>query len=269
MSANLFFLGTGHAMVTKCYNTCFLLEQDGNYFLTDAGGGNGILTRLEQAQIPLSSLHHMFVTHSHTDHILGVVWVIRKIASMMMAGKYQDSFMIYCHKELVSIIDTICRLTLAPKFLAMIDSRMKLVPLSHKDVIQAAGLSIQVFDIGSAKTKQYGFRARLSDGQILVCLGDEPFHEGSLSFVKGCDWLLSEAFCLYGERETFHPYEKHHSTALDAARTAQSLSVRNLVLYHTEDSDLEHRKERYTREAASVFSGRIFVPDDLEKIRLF
>ena len=48
-------LGTGHATVTRCYNTCFVLEQtagDGTCrLLVDAGGGNGILAQLEKAGI--------------------------------------------------------------------------------------------------------------------------------------------------------------------------------------------------------------------------
>ena len=44
----LTMLGTGCAMVTKCYNTCFVIENDdGSLFLTDAGGGNTILPQLE------------------------------------------------------------------------------------------------------------------------------------------------------------------------------------------------------------------------------
>ena len=268
MSAKLIFLGTGHAMVTKCFNTCFLLEQNGKYFLTDAGGGNGILTRLEQAKIPLSSLHHMFVTHSHTDHILGVIWVIRKISALILSGQYEGTFTLYCHEELASTIQTICRLTLAPNALSPLGSRIQFRIVSHGEVLEAAGLTLHFFDIGSTKTKQFGFRALLEDGQSLVCLGDEPFQESSLPYGKDCNWLLSEAFCLFEDRATFHPYEKHHSTALDAARMAETLSVRNLILYHTEDSCLERRKERYTTEARSAFSGRIFVPDDLEEIIL-
>ena len=30
----------------------------------------------------------MFVTHAHTDHILGAVWVIRMVAQRMQSGKY-------------------------------------------------------------------------------------------------------------------------------------------------------------------------------------
>ena len=41
-------LGTGSAMVTKCYNTCFTISnnEENEYFLVDAGGGNTILSNL-------------------------------------------------------------------------------------------------------------------------------------------------------------------------------------------------------------------------------
>ena len=54
----------------------------------------------------------------------------------------------------------------------------------------------------------------------------------------------------------------------DAARIAQELEVKNLLLYHTEDRTLDTRKRRYSREAEEFFSGNVFVPGDLEVIRL-
>ena len=38
----LIMLGSGHAMVTKCYNTCFAIQNESGIVLVDAGGGNGI-----------------------------------------------------------------------------------------------------------------------------------------------------------------------------------------------------------------------------------
>ena len=58
-------------------------------------------------------------------------------------------------------------------------------------------------------------------------------------YAEGADWLMSEAFCLYEDRDCFQPYEKHHSTVLDAARLAQELRGKNLILYHTEDRTLD------------------------------
>lgn len=70
-------LGTGHATVTECYNTCFVLRDNDEYFMVDAGGGNQILRILEEQQISLTQIHDLFITHAHTDHILGAVWIIR------------------------------------------------------------------------------------------------------------------------------------------------------------------------------------------------
>ena len=70
----LVILGTGFAMATKCFNTCFFLELDnGSLFLTDAGGGNGILRQLEVTDFDYNKCHYMFVTHGHTDHVCETV----------------------------------------------------------------------------------------------------------------------------------------------------------------------------------------------------
>ena len=45
----LTMLGTGNALVTECYNTCFMLDDNGQLFLTDGGGGNNILHQIKYA----------------------------------------------------------------------------------------------------------------------------------------------------------------------------------------------------------------------------
>ena len=102
----LVILGTGFAMATKCFNTCFFLEmEDGSLFLTDAGGGNGILRQLEVTNFDYNKCHHMFVTHGHTDHVLGVVWIIRKVADLMNKGKFEGQFHIYCHDVVKDMLE--------------------------------------------------------------------------------------------------------------------------------------------------------------------
>ena len=65
----IIMLGTGNAAVTKCYNTCFAIQNKEEYFLVDTGGGNGILTQLEKAQLPIPKIHHILISHAPTDHI--------------------------------------------------------------------------------------------------------------------------------------------------------------------------------------------------------
>lgn len=268
LKLELIMLGTGHAMVTKCYNTCFAIRNGEEYFLVDAGGGNGIMQQLEKAEIPYKNIRNMFVTHGHTDHVLGVVWVIRKVAALMNAGKYEGDFNIYCHDEVKEILHVFCRMTLTKKLLKTMDERIHIIEVKDDDKDEILGMKLNFFDIKSTKAKQFGFTAILPNGKKIVCLGDEPFNKENEKYMDECDLLLSEAYCLYEDREAFKPYEKHHSTALDAGVLAENLGAKALLLYHTEDSNLAERKRRYSEEAAVNFKGKVFVPEDLERIDL-
>lgn len=265
---SLVVLGTGNATVVRCYNTCFALRSPGAVFLVDTGGGNGILTQLDRAGIPLSEIHDVFITHQHCDHLLGVIWLIRMVAQGRQKGTYQGDCRIYGHAGLVRIIDTMARLTLQSAQTGELGRHIHLIPLEDGETKEIAGYPVTFFDIHSEKVRQFGFTLRLHSGEKLTCLGDEPFHEQNADWVRGSDWLLSEAFCLYGEAERFSPYEKHHSTVREACLLAQRFQVPNLVLWHTEETHLECRKQLYSAEGRSFYSGRLYVPDDLDVIAL-
>ena len=276
-------LGTGNATVSQIYNTCFVLQTSSTLMLVDAGGGNGILSQLKKANVLISDIHHLFVTHAHTDHVLGVIWVIRMVAQ---CKGYEGLLHVYGNDKVMKVIKTIIDMILAKKQLAKVAERVVFHQLEDGDCFEVGDMKLECFDIQSTKEKQFGFRAELpgaSDNNasennasednhakplVLACLGDEPYNEQNRRYIEGADWMMCEAFCLYADRDTFKPYEKCHSPALDAGKLAEKLGVKNLILYHTEEKTLANRKENYTREAAGNFKGRIFVPDDLEVIEL-
>ena len=264
----LYVFGTGNAQATRCYNTCFAIRDEEEYFLVDAGGGNGILRILEDMNVPLTKIHHVFVTHEHNDHILGMVWIIRMIATAMKKGSYEGNLSIYCHDGLVEAIKTLCRLTIQKKFCDFFDDRILFVPLSDGDTHKILDYEVTFFDILSTKARQFGFTTVLKNGKKLTCAGDEPYNPGCERYVAGSDWLLHEAFCLFREADIFNPYEKHHSTVKEACQTAQELNIPNLILYHTEDKNIKNRKRWYTEEGRQYYHGNLYVPDDMECFEL-
>lgn len=261
-------LGTGNAAVTRCFNTCFILHSNDTSLLVDAGGGNGILRQLELADIPLGDISAMYLTHCHTDHLLGAVWILRYVATAFVQKKRSGTFTFYGPQKVLDALDNICRLTLPGKVTSRIGNEIVLRPVTDGETLSIGYIGITAFDIGSTKELQFGFRALLPSGTSLVCLGDEPFNERCRKYAAGADWLMHEAFCLYAQRDIFKPYEKHHSTSLEAGKVAQDLGVKNLILYHTEDRNLATRRASYTAEAATHFTGAIHVPDDLDTIPL-
>ena len=261
-------LGTGNAMCVNCYNTCFYLNSPQGGLLVDGGGGNGILRQLIRAKIPFESIRHMFVTHCHTDHIMGTIWMIRKISPLIYKGKHKGPFTIYCNNEVRDALLTMGPLMIPSKIFNAVGDTVILREVHDGELVTIDDMEVTFFDIASTNFKQYGFEAKLPDGQRLVCLGDEPYSVQSEPYARNCDWLMCEAFCLYKDRFVFNPYEKNHSTALDAGMLAQELGVKHLVLYHTEDTRLNTRSETYTAEAAQYFKGDILVPDDLQTFEL-
>ncbi|MDD3339713.1 MAG: MBL fold metallo-hydrolase [Lachnospiraceae bacterium] len=264
----LTILGTGNAMVTECFNTCFALSEEHMHFLVDTGGGNRIMKVLKDAAIPVEDIHDIFLTHEHIDHLLGIIWLIRLVGTKMNQGKYQGTLRIYCHSDLVKTVETIAGLTIQKKVTKHLHKDIVFVPLESGDTKEILGCPVTFFDIHSTKAKQYGFTMMLPNQTKFTCVGDEPYNEADYEYVKDSDWLMHEAFCLYGEADRFKPYEKHHSTVREACQVAEQLQVPNLILYHTEETHLKDRKELYSREGRTYYHGNLYVPYDMEAFQL-
>ncbi|MGL5938592.1 MAG: MBL fold metallo-hydrolase [Phocaeicola sp.] len=262
------FLGTGNAAVTSCYNSCFTLSQGDEHLLVDGGGGNGILIQLEKAGISYQQIHHLVVSHAHTDHLFGAIWVIRMIGAEIGKGKYKGNLHLYVHKELAELISQIIKNTLPQKIFKLLGERILIEVISDGECKDIMNHQVTFFDIHSTKLKQFGFTLIYGEANRFTFLGDEPYNEQEYEYVKGADWLLHEAFCLYSERERFKPYEKHHATVKEACEVAQQLGVKNLLLFHTEDKCIADRKSLYSEEGSAYYSGNLFVPNDLEILEL-
>ena len=236
--------------------------------LVDGGGGNGIFRQLKAAGERWQDIRSIFVTHKHLDHITGVLWLMRMMLQGMARGQYQGEATIYSHREVTGLLRQLAGLLLSEKETRFLDDRLHLVTVENGQSLPLLGQTATFFDIRSTKAAQYGFSITLPGGGKLTCCGDEPYNEAERPWAEGSRWLLHEAFCLAGEAEVFKPYQKHHSTVADACRLARELKAENLILYHTEDKNIARRKALYTAEGAPLFSGNLFVPEDLETFEL-
>ena len=261
-------LGTGNAVVTKCYNTCFVLSENDKYFLVDGGGGNTLLANLEKTGISFRDIHDIFVTHKHIDHLLGIIWIIRLVLQGKSRKTYDGDVRIYGHKEVIDLLMDFSMKLFNTKEVAYINNGLYFVEVEDKEKKMIIDKEVTFFDLHSSKDKQFGFTMKYDNHQVLTCLGDEPYNDFEKEYVENATWLLHEAFCLYSEADIYKPYQKHHSTAMDACKLAKNMNVKNIVLYHTEDKNITHRKELYINEGKEYFNGNIYVPDDLDVIEL-
>ena len=263
----IIMLGTGNGGTLDLYNTCFSIQNENGNFLVDTGGSIEIIKRLNQVNIDYKSIRHIFISHSHTDHILGLFWLFKKISRNVMHGDITEKINIYCNDVVLESIKGVSKYILPTKLMNAIYSIVDFKVLNDGDKYNINGTEYTFFDIQARGTKQFGFECNINKKR-LVFLGDETLNANLYTKVKNADYVMHEAFCLDSEENIFHAYEKNHSTVKSACKVMNDLGVKNLILYHTEESHIKDRKELYTKEGTENFKGNIYVPDDLEIIEL-
>lgn len=265
--AKIIMLGTGAGGTMDNYHTCFVIQNTNDTFLVDTGGGIGLLKQLGSKNIDYKNIRHIFISHSHTDHILGIFWWFKKISRLVMSGEISEKVNIYCNDVVLEAIKEVSKYILPKKLMDAVYSIVNFIVLNDGDKHIINGIEYQFFDIHGKGTKQYGFESFINNKR-LIFLGDETLNPNLYQKVRNADYVMHEAFCLESEENIFHAYEKKHSTTKSASLVMNDLDVKNLILYHTEDAHGSERKSLYTEEAQSVFKGNVIVPDDLEEIEI-
>ena len=263
----IIMLGTGNGGTIDLYNTCFVIKNENGNFLIDTGGSIEIIKRLNQVDIDYKSIRHIFISHSHTDHILGIFWLFKKISRNVMHGDIKEKINLYCNDTVYESIKEVAKYILPEKLMNAIYSIVDFKVLNDGDKYNINGIDYTFFDIQAKGTKQFGFECSLNDKR-LAFLGDETLNPNLYDRIKGSDYVMHAAFCLDSEENIFHAYEKNHSTTKSVSEVMNILEVKNLILYHTEESHKEKRKELYTKEAQEFFNGNVIVPNDLEIIEI-
>ena len=260
----LIFLGTGHALAYHCYTTCLALTDGAHTFVTDGGGGNGVFMQMERANMRPDDVTDLFISHAHTDHLIGAIWLVRVIGHQFDRSGRTTPLHVYGHASVLETFRTICNLLVGGQVLSHFDKDIIFNAVESGDTHTIGHWQVTFFDTGAAKTTQYGWRATLENGKTLVFLGDEPLTDVGLPYAKNADYLVHEAMCLEADADKYHPHRIHHSSVVDAANNATRAGAKHLILFHAEDKDLDTRKARYTAEAAAHFDGPVDAPDDLD-----
>lgn len=263
----IIMLGTGHGFTFNYYNTCFILRNGDKNLLIDTGGGAEIVQRIQKAGYKISEIKDVFISHCHTDHLLGLIWMLKRLGVMWLFQGYIGKLNIYCNEEVANSINNMYSLTLPKDLLKAVEENVNIHILKEEEVVNLAGHDIQFFNVYPKGNMLYGFETNLNNGKKLVFLGDETCNPILYDRIKNSDYVMHETFCLDSEKQIFKAYEKHHSTVKTVCEEMNKLNIKNLILYHTEDTH-KNKKELYTKEAKQYFDNNVIVPEDMDVINL-
>ena len=261
-------LGTGHPVPSiKRFGPCTLVEAGAQTFVFDAG--RGTVLRLHQFGISLDRVTNLFLTHLHSDHIVGLpdLWI-----TGWMQGRYATPLSIWGPvgtKKMMSGLqeafeyDIHIRRDIDEKFPA--DGISFIVSEIDEGVVyETNGVKITAFEVDHRPIKpSFGYRIDFQ-GKSVVLSGDTRFNENLINYAKGVDLLVHEvgvASDKLMKNEVVRNVIAHHTTPAEAGEVFTQVKPKMAVFTHmvmlgsNENDILELAKETY--------SGPLIIGEDL------
>jgi ribonuclease Z len=269
-------LGTGAPPpVLDRFGPSTLVEAGNQKFIFDAG--RGAMQRLHQLAIPFAEITGMFLTHHHSDHVVGFPdlwltgwigrpWGKRKLPLPVWGPEGTKEMMEYLPKAFA--VDIRVRSHNYP-----LDG-VKLLPTEitegvvfDKDEVKVTAFEVDHF---AEQLPAYGYRIDYR-GRSAVLSGDTTFNENLIEHARGADLLVHEVTAVSGSAaenaEQLKRISANHTTPEQAGevftRVKPKLAVYNHLLLFggatAEDLIPATRKN---------YSGPLVVGEDLMRIEL-
>ena len=216
----------------------------GTAYLVDTGPGvvrrAATLALKGQAALRADRLNHLFLTHLHSDHTVGIPdlihtgWVAGRTQPIKAFGPPGIKAMME-HLELAYSEDIrIRRDGLQPTTKA--GYRVEAKEVAPGLIYQDSNVSVFAFEVPHADWKHaFGYRFVTADRTIVVS-GDTRASDAVVQACNGCDVLVHEVYSAEQFKTLQRPWKRYHSLAHTGTDSLAHLATRArpklLVLYH-------------------------------------
>lgn len=255
-----------------------LVEVGGEKLLFDCGRGATI--RLWQLHIPLSAVTILFLTHLHSDHVVGIpdLWLTGWLATPY--GNRMSPFRVLGPQGTRSMMKN---LQLAYAWDIRVRPRDENrsaagVAVAAEDiregvVLERNGVKVTAFNVdhGAVLRPALGFRVDYN-GHSVVISGDTRPSDNLIGFSKGCDVLIHEVAQakpeLLRESDAARRIIGHHTTPEEAGRIFSKVKPKLAVYSHisllTMGSGVAApTMEELVAATRTTYTGPLEVGDDL------
>ncbi len=221
-------LGTGTpALDPTRFSQSTLVQAGGLNLVFDAGRGSSI--RLAQAGVNLGKIDGIFLTHFHSDHVVGLadLWMTGYIPAL---GGRSGPLQLYGPTGTKHIGDGLMETFSADTSIREADeavppdsARIDSHEFDHDGVIlDRNGVKVTAFmvDHGDLIKPAYGYRVDYEGHSVLIS-GDTRYNQNVVKYGKGVDVLIHEVAAAPAELQDsplFAPVLAHHTSPEDVGR---------------------------------------------------
>jgi ribonuclease Z len=269
-------LGTGSPTpVMNRFGPSTLVEAGGEFLLFDAG--RGALQRLYQLQPPVRQVRHIFLTHLHSDHTVGLPdlwltgWLNGRPASPLHVRGPRGT------REMMSYLDRAFDFDIR---IRLFDDRLppQGVVVLAEDIEEGVvyehnGVRVTAFEVDHFPIQpSFGFRIDYN-GHSVIISGDTRFSEPLIARARGADVVIHEVLeaGLVRSRSSINPEAMdrviaHHTTAEQAGEIFTRINPRLAVYTHI--IPVNASSEEVITPTRKTYSGPLEVGEDLMLISI-
>ena len=261
-------LGTGTPQpIMERFGPSILVQAGGQSLLFDAG--RGCLQRLHQVNLAYDKLNALFLTHLHSDHIVGLPdlwftgWLIsRRKAPLNVFGPIGTANMIK-YLQMAFVYDL--KIREEDDKAAKEGSKLLVTEIQQGTIYDNDGVKVIAFEVDHYPVvPAFGYRIAYN-GHSVVLSGDTRYSENLIKFAKGTDLLIHEVAIApdtLSKSDSRYNILAHHTTPEQTARVFNEVRPKLAVYSHivklyggTEQEILKRAKANY--------SGPIIMGEDL------
>ncbi len=257
-------LGTGTPFPnTERFGSAILIEVADKKLLFDCG--RGVVIRLTQTGINPKEIDGLFLTHLHSDHVVGIPdlwltgWFLGRSRPLRIWGPQGTSSMA---KDLAQAFGFDIRVRQVPPD----PLPAKGVEIDAKEIEQgeiyndgSTRVSAFLVDHGTVKPA-FGYRID-SAGHSVVISGDTKFSQNLVDFARGADCLIHAAWSADWKNPT-PPSKRSIASAEDAGKVFAIVKPKLGVVYHYQD------EEGLWDAVRKEYKGPLVIARDLMTINL-
>ncbi len=276
MKVTLLGTGTPTPRLTS-FSASTLVEAGNQRLLFDLG--RGVTIRLFQKRIPLGSINAHFLTHLHSDHVVGLpdIWLSGWIGTPWASRK--APFTLFGPVGTTAMMENLTKAFADDIRIRRDDEHLPAagIAFAAKDIAAgvaytADGVTVTAFDVnhGEKIKPSFGYVVTF-EGKKVVLSGDTKYDERVVAAAKDADLLIHEVAIIEPELVKDYPsyreIEAHHTSPEEAGRVFDQarpkLAVYSHIVFATVKPVQDVPEETLRQRTETTYKGPFVIGRDL------